>query len=275
MVTMQQLQHALLLMLEDIDDICNRYNIKYSLASGTAIGAVRHHGFIPWDDDLDILMIREEYEKFLAVPENVFKDKGYTIQKEFSNDWPMTYSKVRKDGTTYIENYEAKIQNAHQGIFIDVFPIDNLSDSEFTARFQWIVFKLLAAKELRKRGYKTNSLVKKATMLFATFLPEKPMVSFVQAKKLSNSKRVHCFLGAAIHRERNIFLREDFSNYVEITFEGRKFPIMEGFDEYLTASYGDYMKLPPESQRSEHIHAQIIDLDHSYRDNAVKIEKRK
>ncbi len=275
MVTMQQLQQALLLMLEDIDDICNRYNIKYSLASGTAIGAVRHHGFIPWDDDLDILMIREEYEKFLAVPENVFKNKGYTIQKEFSSDWPMTYSKVRKDGTTYIENYEAKIQNAHQGIFIDVFPIDNLSDSEFTARLQWIIFKLLAAKELRKRGYKTDSLVKKATMLFATILPEKPMVRFVQAKKLGDSKRVHCFLGAAIHRERNIFLREDFSDYVEIAFEGRKFPIMKGFDEYLTASYGDYMKLPPESQRNEHIHAQIIDLEHSYNDYVVKKEKGK
>lgn len=264
MVTLRQLQEALLSMLIDIDEVCKEKGIKYSLASGTALGAVRHQGFIPWDDDLDILMVRDQYDKFIKVAPESLKTRGYTVQKDFSPEWPMTYAKVRKDHTTYIENYSPKIENAHQGIFIDVFPIDNLSDNEFHARLQWGMFELLVAKTLKKRGYKTDSIVKKFVMGISGIFPEQAMKEFVINNKEGHSRRVHCFLGAAVHRERNIFNRNDFSEYIDINFENHVFPIMTGYDDYLSVSYGDYMKLPPENERSMHMHASIIDLKHSY-----------
>ncbi len=262
--SIRELQMALLEMLKDINQICKKYSIKYSLACGTALGAVRHGGFIPWDDDLDIMFQREEYDRFIGIAERELKDKGYTLQKEFSRKWPMPYSKVRKDNTAYIEDYTAKIDDIHQGIFIDLFPIDNLSDNSFKAAVQWKIYHILLAKELQKRGYKTTSLSKKVIMNLSAIAPEKPMRKVCMNKAEYNSKFVHCFLGGAVIREHNIFPRSFFDFYTEVQFEGEIFPIISNYDAYLKICYGDYMRLPCEEERVARMHAKVIDLDRSY-----------
>lgn len=270
-VTVKDLQSALLDVLISIDEICNKYDISYSLASGTAIGAIRHKGFIPWDDDLDLMFLRDEYDKFLKIAPDEFEKRGLTLQKEYSKQWPMTYSKVRKNNTTYIENYKAKIKGAHQGIFVDIFPVDNLLDDECGARLQWLVFHILASKCLNRRGYTTKSMKKKAALLLSSVVPQSPLISICKAQKHGDSKRVHTFLGAAVHRERNIFPREAFSQHILVEFEGHLFPIISGYDEYLKISYGDYMRLPSMEDRKAHLHAEIIDLNHSY-EEYLKVE---
>lgn len=265
--TLRDLQIALFEMLKVIDIICKDYDIHYSLGCGTALGAVRHHGFIPWDDDLDILFPRTEYERFLEIAPPILKMHGLTLQKEFTEKWPMFYSKVRKDNTTFIEDYIPKIDGIHHGIYIDIFPIDNLSDNKIVAEAQWNVFHMLVAKEMNKRGYhKTNSLIKKFAMAISPIFPEKPMREFVMLKNRANTKRVHCFLGAAIVKVHNVFPRSMFDEYVEIDFEGQKFSIVKNYDLYLKIQFGDYMKLPPEEERGTHIHALKFDLKKSYKD---------
>ena len=218
--SVRELQMALLDMLVKIDELCKKYEINYSLSSGTVLGAVRHGGFIPWDDDLDLMFVREEYEKFLRIPNEEFQRCGFTLQKAFTKEWPMFFSKVRKNGTTFIEKYPNKLKGAHQGIYIDIFPVDNLYNSMLAANVQWNVFHLLAAKCLDKRGYRTTSLKKKFALTVARFLPEPPMIRFVEASKQKKSKEVHIFLGASIDRDKSIYPREMFEEYTSVEFEG-------------------------------------------------------
>ena len=261
--SLRDLQLALLEMLKDIDAICKENKITYSLAGGTALGAVRHGGFIPWDDDVDIMLLRSEYEHFLDVAAPYLQKKGYTLQKEFSETWPMTYSKVRKDNTAYIEDYEPRIR-VHQGIFIDLFPIDNLSDNKWVASLQWNAFHILAARGLRKRGYTTNSFKKRFAMWIAPLFPVNILRTIVMQKGHNNTRRVHCFFGGAVVRDHNHFPRDLFNEFVEVRFEDAFFSLVKDYDTYLRINYNDYMTLPPEEERTKRMHAKFVDLENSY-----------
>ena len=136
--TVKDLQCVLFDMLVQIDEICKENGVRYSLSSGTVLGAVRHKGFIPWDDDLDLMLMRDEYEKFLRIPQEAFSSRGLTLQKEYDTTWPLTFSKVRKNNTTYIERRLDVLEGAHLGVYIDIFPVDNLSDNALHATMNGI-----------------------------------------------------------------------------------------------------------------------------------------
>ena len=163
-VDIRQLQLVQLKMLEEIDRICKKHDIKYSLFAGSALGAIRHKGFIPWDDDLDIVMMRPEYERFLAAAQKELNE-SYYLQKEFSENWPLQFSKLRKNNTAFIERYIPKMDGIHMGVYVDIFPCDNLSDNDLTAKLQFYFSKIVIAKALDKRGYLTDSKVKKLFIL--------------------------------------------------------------------------------------------------------------
>ena len=96
-------------MLSEVDRICKKYKIAYMLFAGTMLGAIRHEGFIPWDDDLDIVMLREEYERFLKIAEKELDLHKYYLQSEFSTHWPMFFSKLRRNGTACIEHTRSRV----------------------------------------------------------------------------------------------------------------------------------------------------------------------
>ena len=272
--TVRDLQLTLLDMLIQIDEICTKNNIKYSLSSGTVLGAVRHGGFIPWDDDLELMFMRDEYEKLFNLPEAEFSSRGLTLQKEYDKIWPLTFSKVRKDNTTYIERGPDIIEGAHLGVYIDIFPVDNLSDNQLKADAQWHVFQLLAAKCLGKRGYKTESTKKKVALFVSKYLPVGPMLDFVMNRDALNTKCVHAFLGAAVVKEKTIYPRSLFDDYTKIQFEGREFSVISGYKKYLEITYGDYMKLPSEEERQAALHAEIIDLNTPYTEYVHKLKSK-
>lgn len=128
-------QEVLFELLTVFDGICKKYAIPYQLFSGTALGAVREQGFIPWDDDLDVIMLREDYKRFLEIAPSELGESCF-LQKEFSEHWPMFFSKLRKNGTACIERYVPKDELTHQGIYIDIFPCDNLSDCNIFRKLQ-------------------------------------------------------------------------------------------------------------------------------------------
>lgn len=269
-ITIRDLQMALLGILEEFDCLCNDYNLQYTFAAGTLLGAVRHKGFIPWDDDMDLFMPRDSFDKLMNIDDESIAQRGYTLQRPFTKTWPSGYAKFCKNNTTYIENYQYKNKDQHHGIFIDIIPVDNLSDNTLRQKLQWISYRIITAKALANRGYSTNSFVKKAAMTIAKGIPNSTLKKIVINTEEKTSKKVHCFFGVAHYFERNIFPRETFENYVRIDFEGRKFPVMENYKDVLTTQYGDYMKLPPKNERVAAVHAVAIDLTRSWSDEEIE-----
>lgn len=261
--TLRQHQLVLLSMLKELDLICRKHNIKYILFSGTALGAVRHGGFIPWDDDLDVIMFRDEYERFLSVAEKELSSEYY-LQKEFSEHWPCFFSKIRKNNTAYIEKTVPKDPLQHQGVYIDIFPCDRLSNNKFMRKIQFFSSKIVIAKSLKKRGYLTDSTFKRLFMTICTVVPCKPFLYLSKLPALKNYCMVHSFFGASSKYERSIFPREWLEERQLIMFEDSEFYVSTHVKPLLFRLYGDYMTLPSEEERACKIHAMIIDLENSY-----------
>lgn len=261
---LNELQKTQLSMLKDFDAVCKKNNIPYQLFSGTALGAVRHHGFIPWDDDIDVLMLREDYERFFETAAKDFDSEKYYVQREFTEHWPMFFSKLRLNGTTYIEKYHSRDKRIHQGVYIDIFPCDNLSNNRFIQKLQYFASKAVIAKSLYTRGYETDSKIKKCFMLLCKLLPIKPFYKLCIRKKDSNSSMVHTFFGGGKRFERSVFKREWFEKSIKMQFEDGEFPVSAHYDEMLRVMYGDYLILPTPEQRVCKCHAAIVDLDNPY-----------
>ncbi len=263
-ITLSEHQTILAGMLEDFDAVCKKNNIKYMLFSGTVLGAVRHHGFIPWDDDVDIIMLRDEYEHFFESAAKDFDTEKYFVQKEFSEHWPMPFSKLRLNNSACIEKYHPKDREMHQGIYIDIFPADNLSDNRIMQKIQFYLSKIVISKSLFRRGYSTDSFVKKIFMIACIFLPSGVFRKIVQRRGDKNSALVHSFFGASKRFGKSIYKREWFTSTIDAEFEGGRYPVSAYFDELLTTLYGDYMRIPPESERECKQHAVIVEKDKDY-----------
>ena len=261
--TLRRHQQILLELLTELDRICRSHDIPYVLFAGTALGAVRHQGFIPWDDDLDIAMLRSDYHRFLQVAAAELGEKYY-LQAEFSDHWPMFFSKLRKNGTACMERFVPKDPRLHQGIYIDIFPVDNLSGSGFVRKLQFAASKVVIAKGLRRRGYLTDSAAKKLFMAGCALIPMGPLHRLAMLPGKPRTELVHTFFGAASKFEKNIFPRQWFTETRLWEFEGQHFPVSAHADAMLTKIYGDYMTPPPDGEKGCKVHGVIVDPDRSY-----------
>lgn len=263
MATLKEHQEVLYELLTELDRICKKNDINYMLFAGTMLGAVRHKGFIPWDDDLDVVMLREDYERFINAAQKDIGEK-YFLQSEFSENWPMFFSKLRKNGTTCLEKYHPKNKNHHQGIYIDIFPCDNLSNNKLCKKFQFISSRVVCAKGLFKRGYDTDSRFKRAFMTLCRPLPNKLFHKMCILKSKNNTEFVHTFLAASSNMSKSIFPRRWFDQTIPMEFEKGVYPVSAHFDELLTTLYGDYMKIPDQNERSIKVHALLVDTQKNY-----------
>lgn len=263
MINLKELKSVLLELLKEFDRVCKKYNIPYVVFCGTALGTVRHKGFIPWDDDLDVSMLRSDYERFLEVAPGELKGEYY-LQAEVSENWPMNFSKLRKNNTTCLEKYHPKMKNIHEGIYIDIFPCDNADDREWVRKIQFYASRVTLAKALWKRGYETDSKKKKLFMACCCLLPLKLFRKIAIQKKKNDSEYVQTFLACTSRYKKGIYKRSWFTERVEMDFEDMKVPISAHYDELLTTMYGDYMTLPSEEDRKVKEHAILIDTERNY-----------
>lgn len=270
--TLREHQAALLLLMTEFDRVCRQLEIPYFLFAGSLLGAVRHKGFIPWDDDLDVVMLRCDYERLFQEAPQVLDRERFFLQQEFAEHWPMFFSKLRIQRTTCLEKYIPKDPKIHQGVYMDIFPCDNAFDSAFLRKIQFLASKIVIAKGLDREGYVTDSKKKKLIMAACRLLPRKPFHRLVKGPK-KQGKFVHSFLGGASKYSRSVYPASIFASPVKMPFETGIFSAPSGYDELLKILYGDYMTLPPEEDRKCKQHAILVDLKRSfehydgYRDN--------
>ena len=257
-------QALLLEMLKDLDAACRKHAIRYQLFAGTALGAVRHRGFIPWDDDLDVILLRSEYDRFFEEAAPELDPERYYVQREGGSHWPMQFSKLRRNNTACMEKYHPKDPCIHQGVYIDIFPCDNLSDAPAMRQLQFAAAKVVIAKALYARGYETDSMAKKLFMQLCRPLPRGPLERLCMRKEDTASQMVHTFFAAGKKYEKNVFPRSWLEESIDMPFEDGAFPVSAYYDSLLTRLYGDYHRLPAPEERKCKEHAAILDLEHSY-----------
>lgn len=264
----ENLRKVQLIQLEiakEVKRICEENGINYYLTAGSCLGAVRHKGFIPWDDDLDIGMLREDYEKFCRIAPHKLNNK-YNFQTWLVDErYPLPFGKVRKNGTVYQEAKHAP--GGNNGIYVDIIVYDNVPSKNV----RWHLLKLYILERLilmkcKHRPWREDGAINWSSRLF--YLPFQFLSSFFSRSFLTKkfekiAKSVDISSGKAYTQlgERNFYCfdRSWLEQTVDTDFEGTTFRIPAKYHEYLTAAYGDYMKLPPEDQR-ENRH-QILVLD--------------
>jgi len=257
------LHESLLEILNFIDRFCSANNLKYYLIGGTALGARRHKGFIPWDDDLDIGMPRLDYEKFRKLMYKL-DDRVYRIQDETTEpNYFLPFAKIRKQGTIFRE-YVSKDLYKDNGLFVDVFPIDTFSKIDGKLNKLELKKAQLIKHELRFRYckwyYKERFDMKEYSKAVISAIPYACYSRddlFRKLKKISVSQIDKSAKFAANIAGTNKICREImpydvFYPLKLIKFEGREYPCVNDIDTYLTNLYGDFMKLPPAEKRRTH-----------------------
>lgn len=241
--SVKEMQKIELEILKFIVKICRENNLMYFLTDGTLIGAVRHKGFIPWDDDLDISMPRPDYNKFIKIMKR--KKGRYQIKcVENSKKYNYAYAKVVDTKTGLVE--EDKFQGEELGLWVDVFPIDGMGDDREKAekiiksnkKHVIQILLLESAKEINRKGRILELIGRKNINRFMKYKLQKN--NFYKSKYVSI---------VAWISESMLTKREWWEKAVPCEFEGFEFNIPVGYDEILKLEYGNYMKLPPEEKR--------------------------
>ena len=154
------LHNKIIEIAEYFDTFCNENNIRYYLMGGTALGAIRHKGFIPWDDDFDVFMDYDNYSRFLNIVDSKIDKKLFYFQKECTEEWPLYFSKLRMNNTTFIEK-DVKNRIMHHGIYIDIMCLNSTPNNKISRYFQYCSARALNARALFEKGYITKSFIKK------------------------------------------------------------------------------------------------------------------
>lgn len=259
MTELRHLQLVILSIAKDIDELCIKNGIEYSLNGGSAIGAIRHHGFIPWDDDLDIQMTPPNYRKFIQVCREQLNTEKYYFEEGLV-DWPLDFCKVKLKGT-YMEEVEGYAGKQNQlGIFIDIFRVDGGAPTKIGRALQYICARYRTAFLMRKRGYKSASLVKKIAMALSFPQYLYPIGQFFQHEKEKyNGEETgyYAFLSERTSYRHAFCRKEVFEGTLRVPFEDINLPVPILYDEYLKIVFGDYMKLPPKEEQVPAHHKRI------------------
>jgi lipopolysaccharide cholinephosphotransferase len=262
--TITDVQDKILDIMRFIDQVCREHEIVYYIMGGTALGAVRHGGFIPWDDDLDIFMTPDNYGKFRSVFRMI--GSGWFVLQEWkiTGDY-LEYAKVRMNGTTFIEAVYQGRKEMHHGIYVDIMILHKCPANRLIQRLLFYASKYVTLAALSQRNWKPKTQLQKLALGMLNILPNQSLsrhcYQLIYQYEGLERNFVYCYFITKARFYQGIFARDLFAAPVDVPFAGTVLMGPTDIRKYLEIRYGDYLRLPPEEQRREATHAQICDTE--------------
>lgn len=253
---LDSIQNVLLAYLLEVDKICRKHNIKYFLGGGTLLGAIRHHGFIPWDDDADIMMLREDYDKFCKIASEEMPSTMTFQTNENDKNCFYEFAKFRLNDTCFATSFAREHRHMHNGLAFDIFCHDKTANSKLGQKLHLamtLFTRALVFNKWNKRKVENGSKIQSAftelcknifPIRFSLWLEKKTLIFF---KRKKSAKYLYDGMGRNIYN--GSFPIEYLDEVIYVDFEGHKLPVPKEYDKYLTFLYGDYMELAPLSTR--------------------------
>lgn len=255
-LTQQELRESQMKLLDYVDAFCRKHEIKYTISGGTLLGAVRHGGYIPWDDDMDIQMLRKEYVRFTELWNASKSEHPFEfVSIESGNSMGYPFGKIHDPRTvTYIGKLE------RTGVYIDVFPVDNVIDeNDFVARHAKVLALYKERGHIFEQMRYANERQSFKTWFRRLFVPRINKTYNQVAEEINTTAKMYENTVAPLRYEmiagtrcKRPIPKEVFEQYEYIKFEDRKYMAVKDVDTYLTLTFGDYMTLPPVSKRVSH-----------------------
>lgn len=270
---LKALQSKSLELLLKLDDFCRQYNKKIFVIGGGLIGAVRHGGFIPWDDDLDVFMLREDYEWLIENFNSLYPTDDLYFEKTTKEHYTrLQIGAVVDESTTFVKTRQKDLKDVHHGIRIDIIPLDYCPKSKFKRKMQilWaLLYSMFIVGEAHSsKGKLLETVGKIALALFKTPHSRYFVWRFAE-KRMSRFKEKDCEnlteLCSWYQYMKNEYPKQDFSEIVYLPFEDAQIPAPCGYENYLKTAFNDYMTLPPEDQQVPKHEAEIIDVNVGYK----------
>lgn len=264
--TLQKIRKMELEILKDFQELCRKHNITYFAGGGTAIGAVRHHGMIPWDDDIDVNMHRDDYEQFLKYAKEEYSDRYTVMNTEEFGIYPLMSTRWMKKGTKFKEE-SLKDLDLDLGIFLDIYCFDNVPDDNRKMMRQgrkvWFLNKLMILKAVKSPvlyfgGWKAKVVLMISALVHHTLNLLHISNSFLYS---ITKKELTRYNGEDTKRMAYYFDPQPFTSVIykkdtfpvkEVPFEDTTICVGRRVDKYLKRRFGDYMTLPPEDKRHNH-----------------------
>lgn len=250
---LKQVQNIETEILGMVDDFCNKNNINYTLGYGTLLGAVRHHGPIPWDDDVDICMTRNDYNRFIGLWKSANIDGYYLQEAGKGSNSTLNHTKIKKDGTVLASDRDFA-KNEHHGIWIDIFAMDKIPlDAKLRKRMLfWAKVRIIFTRNypLKRNGKAIEILSRMILMMPASI--KKMLKDYAEdyVEQYKNMETDYELINlAAPYLLKEFYPKDIMNELIDIEYDGHKFKAVSAYDCMLTTRYGDYMKLPPEEER--------------------------
>lgn len=256
-------------LLLETDKVCKRHNIRYCMAVGTLLGTIRHHGFIPWDDDIDVFMPRKDFDRFIRLSQEF--SFPYFLQTPYTDpDYYYSCARVRNSNTTYIVD-SFRYQKFNHGIYISIFPIENWiieGGEEIVSYIKSLLRQETAYMRLSIPEDKRTDLDKQR---ISEYSGRNPLEVYEEIHRVASQYQdldtEYCaqIVNTVYPLSKNTYFKEDYRQTFLADFDGYKFPVPIGFDRILTGTYGNYMDFPPIEQRGQWHTGVHIDPDRPYK----------
>lgn len=283
--SIRKVQPIVLDIFKEFHKLCTDNGLRYFAIGGTAIGAIRHRGFIPWDDDIDVVMPRKDYEKFKEISLKLSEELEFIDMTEDPMS-PTLFGKIQKTNTSYVSRGIINTPSAYSGVFMDIMPIDGVPSNKIVYYIHRLKLKV-TFRMITRMVYEKNTITEKRDV--RTVVKALITSLFFTLNSVESLKRRYVKLNKRYDFDTSRFLgrtwlmgthdgmqaaaryyQEDFSDYEELLFEDTAIRMPIGYDRYLSSLYPNYMTLPPKDKQAPRHNDGIIDLNRSYKYYAAK-----